>query len=387
MNSYLYNLLRGAIAVSFATVFLACEEDEEVNDAVPDFPTAIGISNNSLPDIVTEGETATLIIGVFSDRDNDQAITVDWTTTGAVELSGQATIEAGTKVDTVLVAIPENAVANDTAAVTFSLSNVSPSDISFVPEGGRESVTFAVVDDTKVFNVAADTLAALESDGVISIPIEVSGNLDEDVQIAYTVSGTAVEGVDYEFIAPSPATIGMDDEEPSVNIRLLNNADLQAVRTLEINVTEVISDNEEVVLSEGAGSVVYNLSDDSKEIVFERLDVAAPIAEDTLVISSPGTYEVFVGVNGDLLGEATVEVNSDDLPTGVMPLVMNPFTLVPGEDARPYSFTVSAEALDGLTEDLFFSFALENVNALNDDSEVVVSEDASQVLVQLVAPE
>lgn len=385
--------LRLVTVILSGTGLIACEEDE-VNDAVPDFPTAVGISNESyIGEVVNrqqlplvEGETAVMLVGVFSDRDNNETITVDWTASGAVSLSGQLTIEAGTKVDTVLLPVADNTVAADTSTITFTLSNISPSSVPFVPEAGRESITFPVVDDREVFNVTTDTVDVLESGGTISIPIAVTSTLDEDVQVAYMVGGTAVAGVDYELLTPSPATIAAGEEEPRINIRLLNNSDLQEERTLEVNVTGVTSANEEVSLADGSGTVVYNLSDDTKSIGFARLDAETPIAEDTLVISAPGTYEVPIEVVGNLLGEASVEVNSTGLPTGVTPLVSNPFTLVPDEDARPYSFTVSAEAFAGLTDDTFFSFVLENVSTTNGDNEVVISE-AADVLVQLVAPE
>ena len=386
MILYIDYVFKGATVLLLAAFLVACEE-EEVNDAVPDFPPLIGINSGSVPDVVTEGETVALIAGIFSDRSNDQTVTVDWVTSGAVVLSGQLTIEPGTKVDTAFILIPENTVANDTGTVTFTLSNITPNTISFVPEDGRESVTFNVVDDVKVLSVTTDTLAATESDGVLSVPIRVSGTLDEGVQVAYTVTGTAVEGVDYALVSPSPVTISADDEEPSVDIRLLNNSDLQAERTLEVNVIGVTSTNEEVSLSTGSGSVLYNLSDDTKTIRFGRLDVATPVAEDTLTINTPGTYELIVEVGGSLLSEVTVEINNTGLPTGVNLLVSNPFTLVPDEDTRPYSFTVTQEALDNLTADAFFSFTLENITALNGDNEVILEDGTDEVLVQLVASE
>lgn len=393
MNSYPYIFLQRTFIALLSVLLLACE-DEEVNDAVPDYPAAVGISNNSVTNfstrsnevLLTEGDTAILIVGIFSDRDNDQNVTVDWSATGAVSLNGQATIEAGTKVDTVLLPIPENTVANDTVAVTFSLSNINPGDIPFVPEEGRESVTFEIIDDTKTLRVENDSLNAIESDGILSIPIDVTSDLDEDVQVAYTVGGTAVEGVDYELVSPSPVTIGSGDD-PAINIRLLNNSDLQDERTLDVNVTGVTSSNQEVNLDANSGTIVYTLSDDTKAIGFERLDIATPIEEDTLVINAPGTYEVSIGVTGDLLGEATVEINSTDFPTGVTPLVSSPLTFVPDEEARPYSFSVSGAALSGLTEDAFFTITLENATAANGDNEVIVREDANQIVVQLVAPE
>ena len=389
----LYRLYQAAI-VLLGVGLLACEENE-VNDTVPDFPTAIGISSGSyVGEVVSgrqlplvEGNTAMMIVGVFSDRDNNETIAVDWTASGAVSLSGQLTIEAGTKADTVLLPVADNTVVGDTSTITFALSNVNPASIPFVPEEGRESVTFQVVDDREVFSVVTDTVDVLESDGTVAVPIEVTSALDEDVQVTYTVGGTAVAGVDYELLSPSPATIAAGEEEPSINIRLLNNSDLQDSRTLEVSVTSVTSTNEEVSLIDGSGTVVYNLSDDLKSIGFVRLDAETPVAEDTLIISAPGTYEVFVEVVGNLLSEATVEVNSPELPAGITPLVSNPFTLVPDEDARPYSFTVSAQAFEGLAADEFFSFVLENVTSVTNDNEVVVNEEAGRILVQLVAPE
>lgn len=391
INKYIFKVS----CVALVLFGMSCSDDD-VNDATIDFTPILGIRTESVIENIQEGETVEVEVAIFSDRDNNETVTFSWAVTGAVAASGDGTIAAGEKVTSFSFDVPNNATVDADRSVTVTLSNAS---IPFTQENiGREataSFDFDVLDDLNAFSISTtDTTDLSESVGMLNIPIDFTDEIDEDVEVTFSVdpSSTAVEGVDYELPDGLTFTVDSGSDEAVIAINILNNLVAQMERRLVINLEDVTGSAEVSLVAPTADNgvtnqSVFNIEDDTKLIKIARLGQGTPVNTDTLKISAAGSFQVGTLVEGgSVTGTLTFDVTTTGtVPAGVTFDVGQTLTYVAGEAEKPFTFTVDNSVFTGLTDPVDFRFVLNNVNTNNGDAEAVLDpEEETSITIRIL---
>jgi hypothetical protein len=135
---------------------------------------------------------------------------------------------------------------------------------------------------------------------LITIGASIGNGVKEDVTIEYTVGGTAVEGVDYNLNSPLTVTIPAGENNATIEIEPINNAQFDLPRTIELTITSVSDPN----LTIGINSKDKLQSSVSVSLVNDDCQVNTSPWEGTVTgtrASTGGTHTTVMGknTNGD----------------------------------------------------------------------------------------
>ncbi len=100
---------------------------------------------------------------------------------------------------------------------------------------------------SKSITLAGDTIEVEESndDKLVSLTVTVEDALVGEIEVAYEVGGTAVEGVDYEVVSSNPLVLNADSEEEDyeIVIKLLPDAEYESIdKFINVKLTDVTSE-------------------------------------------------------------------------------------------------------------------------------------------------
>lgn len=246
---------------------------------------------------------------------------------------------------------------------------------------------------SKVLALDGDVAVRTETyeEDIIEIPLDISNYFANTVEIDFSVSGTAIEGVDYEVLSDSPlildenSTTGEPDpdtDEPTVNeyaiyIKILPDAQVDSegktiVVTLNSLVTELA---DEVVLEEDVDylSTTIVLEDDLKDVFFSILlpeEVTSPEVRSFEVKLSTAS-SVPITVNYSFSGTGV----SDATPDGPSEI-----TFQPGETSKLIYLQFNADAFD---QQQVVTVELNSITSVDNE----VSIDGNKNLKTFVIPE
>lgn len=260
-------------------------------------------------------------------------------------------------------------------------------------EGGRYGeVEVEVI--SKILALDGDVAVKTETfeEEVIEIPLDISNYFSNTVEIEFSVSGTAIEGVDYEVLTASPlildensttGEIDPDTEEPTVNeyaiyIKLLPDAQIEAAgKSIIVTINSVTTElAEEVVLEEDPDFLTTTivLEDDLKDVFFSILlpeDVTeSGVRSFEVKMSSPSSVPVIVNYSISGIG-----VN-DATPDGP-----GEITFEPGETSKLIYLQFNSNAFDQGQEVVV---ELTSLSPLN--SEVTIDVNKDQKIFRIPEP-
>ncbi len=185
------------------------------NDIAPNV-----ISQNSTPtlqinDVSTVDEAAgTASLNVSLSLPGSQDITVDFATSNGTatagsdytSTSGTLTFASGVTLQTIDITILPDSVYEGNETVNVTLSNVS-SGATIQDAVGILTITDDETAPTVTLSASATTIAE-NSGSSITLTATLSGAADENVTVAISTSGTAIEGTDYGTISDITITAG-----------------------------------------------------------------------------------------------------------------------------------------------------------------------------------
>lgn len=247
---------------------------------------------------------------------------------------------------------------------------------------------------SKVLSLDGGVTVLTESfeEEIIEIPLELSNYFANEVEIDFSVSGTAVEGLDYELLTASPlildenSTTGEldpDTEEPTVNeyaiyIKLLPDAQIEAGgKTIVVTLNSVVTElADEVVLEEDTDllSTTLLIEDDLKDVFFSILlpeeVTTSGVRSFEVKMSSPSF--VPVTVNYSITGIGV----SDATPDGP-----GQITFEPGETSKLIYLQFNSDAFEQEQDVLVQLTTLAPLN-----SEVTIDGNKDQKMFIIPAP-
>lgn len=131
-----------------------------------------------------------------------------------------------------------------------------------------------------------------EGERILNIPVRlVSTALGSPLQITYTVSGTAVEGEDYEFVsAKGTATIAAGSYATNVVVKLLDDVNSDGAKTVVLTITSV---SPAVRVGEGLPGKVLTITIADDDCAFEAASWAGDfVATEVYTAGTYGPYTI-----------------------------------------------------------------------------------------------
>ncbi|MBL3656051.1 hypothetical protein [Fulvivirga sediminis] len=401
MNKYLKYCI---LAVAVLGVFSCGDDDDDypASQLVPEL--GIVYSEGSLggedDDLMfAEGDTAVIVVGLFSGRLATSDIDINWSENGGLDRRGTVTITEGTSRAEIRLIYPENEVINEDMDIELSIS--SDGDIPVKAENGS-SISFEVKDDKKFFSlgnrtsVKVDTISILESAGMVKLPLNYLSSVNEavDANITFTfevdAATTAGSNTDYRFsnTTYSYQVNPKDPKDPSVMIDLIDDFDDDAVVYLKINLKSVTSSNEEVIFVDSlANSVVYKIENDYKDFSFQ--------SGDTLMINSAGVFNLPMAYTGDLqekVASATIDLRGPDVAdVDEYFTLVNPVGFIQGDSEGEFSFEIDGALFTELAAEeeattYYVNLFIADIQTTVVSDEVRIATENSVVPIKIIVP-
>lgn len=295
-------------------------------------------------------------------------ITVNYTVTGTATagtdyttLTGTATILAGQN----SVAVPVN-VINDTQiesveTVIANLSSATSANYTYTINSVANSATVQIADDD---DVPANRLLSVTSQlnvnepgntGTFNIALPTGVLAPEDITVAYTMSGTATNGDDYEALSGT-ATILAGQNSVVINVKAIDDQIIEQTETIILTLTGGTSTTAGNFGVHATNGVATLLQADNDYTVARLLavtsngDAAEPTTNSSFTISLPTGYtsSLPIAVTYALTGTATYGI---DYSSGSATTV----TLPAGQNSVQVPINVINDALIEQTENLTLS--------------------------------
>ncbi|MEM7552144.1 MAG: Calx-beta domain-containing protein [Bacteroidota bacterium] len=357
---------------SLCLLFLAaCEEDLVIQES----SNTVALSG-SLPTEGIEGDT--LDYGIVFLGPVSSSITVNYELTGALTEPGTATIPAGSASGTIRIPIPENTVLNPERRFFFlELTGTSGAGLS--DRFTIETDTIDILDDPKVIAFENDTISVSEGIDIIgdtlNIPITISNNLDNEITLDYTISGSADENIDFELLGDNPLVIESDTSSATISFRIIDDVSLNdpSVRlNIELSALTTITGDTETSISTTMSNIVVEIMDDLKVIGFSRDSV------DTLMISSQGNFLEELISSNELILDTEVNLTLD-LPAGITSNSGSSTNFLVGQTSNQISLNANPDNFD--EDNSVGSIEITSITD-NGDSEISVSESNFRIIIQ-----
>lgn len=248
-------------------------------------------------------------------------------------------------------------------------------------EGGRYGEMEVEV-FSKVLALDGDEVTVTETfeEEDIAIPLGFSNYFANEVVIDFSISGTAVEGVDYEVITPSPLILDESsaEEDYAIYVRLLPDAEIEEDgKTIVVTLNSVTPElADEVIFDEDVNllSSTVIIEDDLKDIYFSVLlpENVNEAGIRTIEVKQSSGSSVPVKVNYSISGIGIGDVTPDG---------PGEITFEPGETSKLIYLQFNSEAFD---QDQEVIVELTSLAPL--DSEVTINEMKNQKKFVVTAP-
>ena len=285
-------------------------ELEATNDAVDDTATAVGtILNNDVAQVTVLGnrpstnEDGTGNNGRFRIEINEVnetggTLTVDYTISGTATegddftITGNANIPDGSDFTNLNIAPIDDALIEGDETVVITLNSIN-STLYEIGTPNTDTVTI-VDDDAYVASVASTDATARENprvDGKFTVSLNSINNTGSDIEIDYTLGGSATPNDDFETLSGS-AKIEDGKNEVEILIVPINDTDVENNETVILNIVA------------GTGYEVGSPNSDTVTIVSDDIDYVAQItASDDTAAESNGSVST---------GEFTVRLSEEN---------------------------------------------------------------------------
>ncbi|WP_158563336.1 Calx-beta domain-containing protein [Chitinophaga silvatica] len=216
--------------------------------------------------------TVSLPIGITYTKDITVNYTVSGTATSGADytaLSGSALIKAGASSTTITVPVLDDKIIEGIETVIVTLTGGTAAGFSpFIPNPAKAIATVNIADDddiaiNKTISIVKTTDAAEPStNGAFTISLPKDVTVVEDVTVTFTVTGTAINGTDYQTLS---GTVKIPAGSNSVPV----NVTVKDDKILELTETVIATLNSGSTASFGAFTVnaaqdnaTVNITDD-----------------------------------------------------------------------------------------------------------------------------
>lgn len=285
-------------------------ELEATNDAVDDTATAVGtILNNDVAQVTVlanrpstnedgTGNNGRFRIEINEENETGGTLTVDYTISGTATegddftITGNANIPDGSDFTNLNIAPIDDALIEGDETVVITLNGIN-SALYEIGTPNTDTVTI-VDDDAYVASVASTDATARENprvDGKFTVSLNSINNTGSDIEIDYTLDGSATPGDDFETLSGS-AIIEDGKNEVEILIVPINDTDVENNETVILNIVA------------GTGYEVGSPNSDTVTIVSDDIDYVAQItASDDTAAESNGSVST---------GEFTVRLSEEN---------------------------------------------------------------------------
>jgi gliding motility-associated-like protein len=273
-------------------------------------------------------------------------ITVSYTVTGTATagndysaLSGTATILTGQNSVAVSVNVINDAQIENLETVIASLSSATSTNYTYTINGTANSATVQITDDD---DIPANRLLSISSQlnvneptntGTFTIALPTGILAPENITVAYTVSGTAANGVDYETLTGTATILG-GQNSVVINVKGIDDQIIEQTKTIILTLTggtTTASGSFNINATNGEATLLQ--ADDDYTAATKLLAVssngnaAEPSTNSSFTISLPTGYvsSLPITVTYVLTGTATygVDYNSGSSTTVTLPAGQN----------------------------------------------------------------
>jgi hypothetical protein len=181
------------------------------------------------------------------------------------------------------------------AEVSFNV----PGTYTITVSQGDRTGSIEVEVSSKLISLAGDTTIYTESNTIDTLGFQIFVENDfvaGEVEVSYTLGGTAIEGVDYELISENPIILDGSSEEEDyyIYVRFLNDDAIETeTKYLTATITSITAEiNDELILDEDDYLTA------GIEIEDDLIGVSI-IDTDDLKINNPSIVEVPVRLSGE----------------------------------------------------------------------------------------
>jgi gliding motility-associated-like protein len=247
--------------------------------------------------------------GVTATEDITVNYTIGGTATSGTDftaITGAITILAGQNDVTVPVAVKDDQIIEQTETVLLTLNGGSSTSFTFAAGGtGNATVNITDNDDiaaNRVLTVAKDNDASEPStNGAFTISLPANISVSENVNVKYTIGGTATAGTDYNALSGT-AVILAGQNKVTVQVPVMDDDLIENTETVLITLTGGSSAN---FAFTGTGNTTVNILDEDNTAANRAIVVTA-----TKQAAEPGTNGEFtIGLPGNIASSEPVTVS------------------------------------------------------------------------------
>ncbi len=388
------NLLEDSESIT-VTLVMIDSGDPEITIGSIDAATVIVSDNDTAEVTVIASDSAANESGdagqflVSLSRASDSDTIVDYTIGGDAipgvdysALSGSVTILANQTSVVIDISAIDDSLLEDNETITLALTNIFSGDADIaIGSANTAAVVLSDNDSAELTLSASDASAGEPSDGG-QFTITLSEISDTDTVVSYTVSGTAVEGIDVASLSRS-VTIAAGSSSATVDIHVLDDNLLESTEDITLNLAAVTSGDADISIGALDTATVLIADDDAAEVSVVANDAVAGEPNDhgqfTVTLSNPSDTDtvIFYTVGGNASGI------SDYTP------LSGSITIVAAETSATIDVTVLDDAQLELSETVSITLdslsGSANISIGASDSAVVTIADDDTALVRIEA--
>ncbi|MBO9152171.1 Calx-beta domain-containing protein [Chitinophaga sp. GCM10012297] len=270
-------------------------------------------------------------------------------------LSGTATILAGQNGVTVPVNVQNDGLIESAETVIVTLSAGTSTNYAYTIDGTAGNATVQIADDddtpaNRVVSVTAQLNASEPTNtGTFTVALPAGALAPEDITVAFTLGGTAINGTDYQTF-PVSIVIPAGENNVVIDVTAIDDQVMEKTKTIELTLTgATVPTAGSFTISATQGTAVLNQNDNDYVTANRVLsitgngDAAEPSTHSSFTISLPAGYSssLPVTVNYTVTGTATDGADYSGPSTSI--------TLPAGQNSVDVPVTVMN---DGLLEPL-----------------------------------
>ena len=236
----LSGLSSGVTAVSLGTSLSATgtliDNDSAVVDLVSVTPSAVeGANLEYQVDLSQKASEDVVVTYTIAGSGSDVAEASDYNSSGSV------TITAGTQSVSLLVAVVDDAIVENSEELTISLSGVS-SGVTAVNLGTSLSATGTLIDnDSAVVDLVSVTPSAVEGAN-LEYQVDLSQKASEDVVVTYTIAGSGSDVAEVsDYSSSGSVTITAGTQSVSLLVAVVDDAIIENSEELTVTLSGVSS--------------------------------------------------------------------------------------------------------------------------------------------------
>lgn len=189
--------------------------------------------------------TATVVVGLTLDLvDNSNDVTVDYAVTGGTAsgggvdytlASGTATITSGQTTGSFSISINDDLLDENNETIIITLSNPTNANLN-----GNNTYTYTILDNdaTPTVSFAQSSSSGDESTTTVNLAVNLSAVSGLNVNVDYTLSGTATYGADYT-VASGSITIPAGSSSANIVLTIIDDNAEEPNETIVVTLTTV----------------------------------------------------------------------------------------------------------------------------------------------------